>query len=262
MAGSISLSSIAALHCGSGLVAAAVPDSTLETVAGFHPALMTMPFPEEAGRFSTAAWPLLRPEIEKQDAVGVGPGMTTGAGSVAIVEGLLRQRETPLVIDADAINVIAEQGWLNDEWFARRERDAAIVLTPHPGELARLTGVSAKDGDGQFAAAQEIATRCRVTIVVKGGPTRLTGVDPKTGILSNHVNDTGNPAMATAGCGDVLTGVITSLLGQGLNAWDASRLGVWIHGRAGDVAEAEISAIGMTARHLVETLALVADEML
>lgn len=261
MAGSIALSCIASLHTGSGLVTAAVPDVVLETVAGFHPALMTIPVADQNGCFAAKAWAGLSKLIEKQDAVGVGPGMTTNRGSVSIVKGILKQhRSVPRVIDADALNVIAEQGWFQDERFARETNDAPIVLTPHPGELARLTGVSADDGEGQLDAAADLAKRLGLVIVMKGGPTRI--VDGETlGELHVFENNTGNPAMATAGCGDVLTGVIASLLGQGLNGSDAARLGVWIHGRAGDVAASTISAAGMTARHLVETLASIADEM-
>ncbi|MCM2374533.1 NAD(P)H-hydrate dehydratase [Aporhodopirellula aestuarii] len=261
MAGSISLSSIAALHTGSGLVAAAVPDPVLETVAGFHAALMTIAMPAQDGCFSVGAWSPLKGLISRQDAIGVGPGMTTNEGSVAIVDGLLRQRQTPVVFDADALNVISEHRLFDDEAIVRTEGDAAVVLTPHPGELSRLTGVPASDGDEQLAAAQRMADRLGITIVVKGGPTRVTDGCAPDAPGRTFVNSTGNPAMATAGCGDVLTGVITSLLGQGLSGWDAARLGVWIHGRAGDVAASAISAAGMTAAHLVETLAIVADEM-
>ncbi|TWT56305.1 ATP-dependent (S)-NAD(P)H-hydrate dehydratase [Allorhodopirellula solitaria] len=261
MAGSIALSSIAALHAGSGLVAAAVPDRVLETVAGYHPAIMTTALPCLDGHFADEAWPELRDWVSRQDAIGVGPGMGTGEGSTTIVSELLRQRKTPLVIDADALNIIARQEFFDDESYARGDSDAPVVLTPHPGELGRLTGVSAKDEHAQLDAAQQLAARLRITIVVKGGPTRV--VDGCAGEQSAgvYVNATGNPGMGTAGCGDVLTGVITSLLGQGLSGWDAARLGVWIHGRAGDAAAAGISQAGMTAWHLAQTLAGVADEM-
>ncbi len=261
MAGSITLSSIAALHTGSGLVSAAVPDRVLETVAGFHPALMTTALPCLDGSFATEAWPELRPAVARQDAIGVGPGMGTGEGSTVIVEELLRQRRTALVIDADALNIISQEHWFDDDACARVADNAPVVLTPHPGELARLTGVDAKDGPAQLTAAQQLADRLRVTIVVKGGPTHVVDGRSVDRPRRAYVNGTGNPGMGTAGCGDVLTGVITSLLGQGLSGWDAARLGVWIHGRAGDAAAAGISQTGMTAWHLVQTLAAVADEM-
>ncbi len=261
MAGSISLSSIASLHTGSGLVAAAVPDRILETVAGFHPALMTTALPCLDGSFAAEAWPELRDSVAHQDAIGVGPGMGMAEGSTIIVEELLRQRRTPLVIDADALNIISKEHFFDDDTFARVTENAPVVLTPHPGELARLTGVDAHNERAQLAAAQQLAERLRITIVVKGGPTHVVDGCSADQPRSMYVNGTGNPGMGTAGSGDVLTGVITSLLGQGLPGWDAARLGVWIHGRAGDVAAESISRAGMTAWHLVETLAVVADEM-
>lgn len=261
MAGSISLSSIAALHTGSGLVSSAVPDRILETVAGFHPALMTTALPCLDGHFATEAWDKLRDSVARQDAIGVGPGMGGGEGSVVIVEELLRQRRTSRVMDADALNIISKERFFDDDAFARSVDDSPLVLTPHPGELARLAGVDAKDERAQLAAAQKLAERLRITIVVKGGPTHVVDGTSQDQPHRVYVNSTGNPGMGTAGCGDVLTGVITSLLGQGLSGWDAARLGVWIHGRAGDVTAASISQAGMTAWHLVETLAIVADEM-
>lgn len=258
MAGSITLSSIASLHAGSGLVSTAVPDSILETVAGFHPSLMTIAVAESGGVFSTDAWTQLRSSIGKQDAVGVGPGMTTGNGSIAIVEGLWTQRRVPVVFDADALNVIAEQGWLNEPASVRQACDAEFVLTPHRGELARLTGVRAIDSKKQDEAAIELARRLGFTIVIKGGPTQVVSHNGD----SPYINTTGNPGMATAGSGDVLTGIIASLLGRGLTGWDAARLGVWIHGLAGDQAAEEVSQTGMTSLHLVETLAKVAEQMM
>lgn len=256
MAGSIALSSIAALHTGSGLVSTAVPDRILETVAAFHPSLMTIPLPCSDAAFSEQAWLELQDRIAQQDAIGVGPGMTTGIGSTRIVEGLLQQRTTPVVFDADALNVISQQDWFDDPNFARQPGDADIVLTPHRGELARLTGIPTSAPENQVAAARELARSLRITIVVKGGPSQVVG---PTGEV--YVNDTGNPGMATAGSGDVLTGIITSLLGQGLNGWDAARLGVWVHGLAGDETARRKSQTGMTSWHLVECLADVADRM-
>ena len=258
MAGSIALSSIASLHTGSGLVSTVVPDSILDTVAGFHPSPMTIALPDESGAFANQAWLQLRPRIARQDAFGIGPGMTTGSGSVALVEGLWTQRDTPVVFDADALNIIAEQGWLREPARVWGNPGAATVLTPHRGELARLVGVPASEPETQDAAAIELAQRLKLTIVIKGGPTRVVSFTDD----SPYVNSTGNPGMATAGSGDVLTGIITSLLGHGLSGWDAARLGVWVHGLAGDRAAQEISQTGMTSMHLVDALARVADQML
>ncbi len=257
MTGAISLSSVAALCTGSGLVTAIVPDRCLESVAGFHPCLMTMPLTDDdAGYFGIDAAKQLTPTIAKCDAIGCGPGMTTHLGSQRIVERLVQhcqRRGEPgasVVLDADAINALAQ---LN--WASRPERvQSTLVLTPHPGELQRLSGASANDRPAQIEAAQRMAIACGVIVVVKGGPTIV--VDEQR----TWANSTGNPGMATAGCGDVLTGVITSLLGQGLSGWDAARLGVWIHGLAGDRAADRLGMHGMTALDLLDEIPLAVKE--
>ncbi|MEM6363339.1 MAG: NAD(P)H-hydrate dehydratase [Planctomycetota bacterium] len=255
MAGSIALSSIAALHTGSGLVTAVVPDSILETVAGFHPAVMTLPSDDASGQFGIAASQSLATRVRSADAIGCGPGMRTGVGAIRIVDCLLHQRQR-LVLDADALNIIAMQDWIPAIEANRSAAD--MVWTPHAGELARLTGVPADQPDAQVRATEELCHRTQAVVVIKGGPTQVIGLD-SSGEIQRWTNSTGNPGMATAGCGDVLTGVITSLLGQGLSAWDAARLGVWLHGHAGDRAVAATSTHGMTASHLVEMLASCGD---
>ncbi|MGI9474985.1 MAG: NAD(P)H-hydrate dehydratase [Rubripirellula sp.] len=238
MSGSIALSSIAALRCGAGLVTAAVPDRCVETVAGFHPCVMTMALSDDhQGRFSVDAAAELSDVIGKVSAVGCGPGMTTQPGSVRIVERLLGLRDVPSVLDADAINVMSSLDWCD-----RTGSCAPLVITPHPGELARLTEVPASDRAGQVEAASRLARRSGAVIVVKGGPTVVVGPEDQ-----RWTNTTGNPGMATAGSGDVLTGVITSLLAQGFSAWQSACLGVWVHGLAGDLAADDYGQAGMTA---------------
>lgn len=247
MSGSISMSAIAALRVGAGLVTVAVPDRCLETVAGFHPCLMTLPMPDDgSGRFSIDAAADLAPLVDGASAVACGPGMTVQAGSVRLVERLLTKRAVPRVLDADALNVLAQLDWPSDrmvEW-------GPLVLTPHPGELERLTGVSARDRAAQIAAAQRLSNQSGAVIVVKGGPTEVVA----PGEAGPWTNETGNPGMATAGSGDVLTGVIASLLGQGLSPWDAARLGVWVHGMAGDLAAVRQGQAGLIAADIIETL--------
>ncbi|TWU00759.1 NAD(P)H-hydrate dehydratase [Stieleria varia] len=259
MAGSISLSSIAALKTGSGLVTALVPDRCLETVASFHPGVMTVPLADTPqGRFDVLdECHEVNKHLQRADAIGIGPGMTTGAGSVGLVCRVLQQTSIPRVLDADAINILAEHGWLNSDSPAvpiNGPINGPIVLTPHPGELSRLTGVPAGERKKQIDAAAGLAQRHGIVVVVKGGPTVVVGFDSATAQPLRWTNDTGNPGMATAGSGDVLTGVITSLLGQGLSAWDASRLGVWVHGRAGDRAADSIGSSGMTCWEILTAL--------
>ncbi|QEF96726.1 ATP-dependent (S)-NAD(P)H-hydrate dehydratase [Stieleria maiorica] len=252
MAGSIALSSMAALKTGSGLVSAAVPDRCLETVASFHPGIMTLPLPDtDDGQFASSA---TLPSTQSLNAVGCGPGMRTGAGSLRIVEALLQQNDCMRLMDADAINLLSEHQLLDRPALPRDQ--STLVLTPHPGELARLTGVSAGDRPGQIAAAKTLVEKHGLTIVVKGGPTVVVGLESAADNRNviEHVNNSGNPGMATAGSGDVLTGIITSLLGQGLSPWDAARLGVFVHGLAGDAAAAKHSQPGMTCAELLQSL--------
>ncbi|MGB7344747.1 MAG: NAD(P)H-hydrate dehydratase [Pirellulaceae bacterium] len=241
MSGSIALSAIAALHTGSGLVSAFVPNACLETVASFHPGIMTISGSDDKGRFSLAAAKDVADAARNASVIGCGPGMTTENGSLAIVERLLSLVHIPRIMDADALNAIAMANWTD-------RLGGELVLTPHPGELERLTGVASSNREGQIAAATELSQQTGSVIVVKGGPTVVVSS------RETWTNDTGNPGMATAGSGDVLTGVITSLLGQGLSTWDAARLGVWIHGLAGDLAAQKYSQLGMTCREILSEL--------
>lgn len=244
MSGSIAMSAMAAMHSGAGLVTAAVPDRCLETVAGFHPAVMTVPLADDTeGRFSIHAASQLSNQIGRASAIAVGPGMTTESGTVRIVERLLLTKQIPRVFDADAINAIAMHNMLRDIGVV-----GPAVLTPHPGELQRLTGVASDDRSNQIDAAQRIAEQHGVIVVVKGGPTVVVGRGQR------WTNTTGNPGMATAGSGDVLTGVITALLAQGLSVNDAARLGVWTHGRAGDLAAQSHGQAGITAREILSQI--------
>jgi NAD(P)H-hydrate epimerase len=177
--------------------------------------------------------------------------MTTQAGSIALVERLLAVNTVPRVLDADALNVLTQFDWLRASSTLGRgpSEDRRLVLTPHPGELARLTGILASERRAQIDAAQRLADRSGAVIVVKGGPTVVVASEQ-----SPWINDTGNPGMATAGSGDVLTGVVGGLLAQGLSTWQAARLGVWIHGMAGDLAAARRGQAGMIATDLLEAL--------
>ena len=252
MCGSIALASMAALSSGSGLVSAAVPDRCLETVAAFHPALMTIPLADdEQGCFSLEAAAQLTPRLRGVDAIGCGPGMTTRAGSLRLVERLIDATTIPMVLDADAINSLAVMNWpgsVGTDSTAKR-----LVLTPHPGELERLTGCSAEHREAQIDAAVDLSERTGAVVVVKGGPTVVVN-RTEQGNPTRWTNTTGNPGMASGGSGDVLTGIITSLLGQGLSCPDAARLGVWIHGRAGDLAARRYGQAAMTAREILGEL--------
>ena len=243
MSGSIALSAIASLRVGAGLVTAVIPDRCLETVASFDPCFTTYPLPDDSeGRFAFEASAALTSVLPTASAVGCGPGMTTCAGAIRVVERLLDWGR-PCVLDADAINVLslfADTAW--KERVRDRDHSAPLILTPHPGELARLIGVAASDRKTQVSTASKLCDEHGMFVVVKGGTTVVVGPGGK-----RWQNSTGNPGMATAGSGDVLTGVISSFLSQGISAWDATRLGVWVHGLAGDFAAQKHGQAGMTA---------------
>lgn len=242
MAGSISLAAISALKLGSGLVTLAVPDRCLETAASFNPCLMTRPLADTpAGAFAAEAADQLVELVEKFDAFGVGPGMGTGAGAVRVARWAL-EAGRPAALDADALNAIAEiRAW-------KTLLRGPVVLTPHPGEWQRICGESAQDRDAQCRAAVEVAAASGAVVLLKGPRTFVTDGSRE------YVNLTGNPGMASGGSGDVLTGVVTSLLGQGLPPFEAASLGAWIHGTAGDLAAEELGMAGVTAVDIAAAL--------
>jgi ADP-dependent NAD(P)H-hydrate dehydratase len=240
MAGAVALAGMACLRSGSGLVKLAVPDCVLETVAGFEPSYMTAPLRcDEAGRLNAdAAIPLLE-MAESVTCVACGPGIGRSSDLTYLVRELYRRLPMPMVIDADGLNALAEApAGLKDAAGPR-------VLTPHPGEFSRLSGVSAASRLEQIQAARKLADERGVVIVLKGHRTFITDGSREA------VNATGNPGMATGGTGDVLTGIITALICQGLAAFDAAVLGVHIHGLAGDLAAKELGQASLIARDLV-----------
>ena len=249
MAGAAALASMAALRSGAGLVEAVVPDSIQGTVAGFDPCVMTCGLPEdEAGRFAAAALPLIKERVAGADAVAVGPGLGRSEATIAIVAELWKNLSAPAVFDADALWALAQLG---SSAFA--DHAGPRVLTPHAGELQRLLGeepsrATAADRARLEQAAIGFARDTGCVVVFKGADSLIT-----EGTRQAH-NETGNPGMATAGTGDVLTGMISALLGQGLGPFEAARLGAWAHGAAGDVAASTHSEVSLTAAGLLEAL--------
>jgi len=242
MAGSISLSAMAAMRAGAGLVTALVPDRCLETVAGFDPCIMTIPAPDTVlGHFDTTAMSIFESHALKADAIAIGPGMGTKSGSIALVSLACCMKTVPRVFDADALNILAVS---SDEYRV----EGPAVLTPHPGEMQRLTGVHASDRDGQINAAIRLAAELDVVVLLKGTKTIVT--DGK----ECWTNTTGNPGMAKGGSGDCLTGIIASLMGQGLSAFMSAKLGAFVHGRAGDLAAEAIGEAGMTPTDVIAAL--------
>ncbi len=243
MAGAVALAGMAALRGGAGLTRLAVPDVCLETVAAFEPSYMTTPLPcDRAGRISLAARDRIAELADAASVVAFGPGLGRSIGLDALVRSLYTSITAPLVVDADALNALATA----PNVLARP--GGPRILTPHPGEFARLLGGRSLAADERQAAAAELAKRCGAVVVLKGHRTVITDGDQTT------VNTTGNPGMASGGSGDVLTGLIASLVSQGLSPFDAAQLGVYLHGLAGDLAAERVGQESLIASDLVEAL--------
>ena len=173
------------------------------------------------------------------DAVLVGPGLGQSQGVSEIVRAVLVRADCPVVLDADGINVMAKH--IN----ILRGRQAPTILTPHDGEFSRLGGII---GDNRVAAAEQMAGDLGVIMLLKGHRTTIT--DGST----TYINQTGNPGMAVGGSGDVLAGIIISLLGQGIAPLEAAACGAWLHGAAGDICAAELGQYGMLPTDMLNVL--------
>jgi NAD(P)H-hydrate epimerase len=244
MSGAAVLCGGAALRGGAGLVRLAVPASLLPLVAPANPCYMTAPLPEDgAGRLAAAARDELLGLLPWATAVAVGPGLGRSPDLEGLLEDLVTRAEVPLVLDADALNGLAPRP------DALRRRRAPTVITPHPGEFARLTGQSipAVQADRRAQAAR-FAREHGVVVVLKGAGTVVA--DGRR----VYVNTTGNPGMATGGTGDVLTGLTGALLAQGLETFAAAQLAVYLHGRAGDLARDEVGEASLVASDLLASL--------
>lgn len=242
MAGAAALAGMAALRGGAGLVRLAVPDPCLETVAGFDPCYMTVPLPaDDCGRIALEAFGLLMELIESATVVACGPGLGRSPGLDQLVAKFYSETAKPMVFDADALNALAAQP------AVLKQPGGPRILTPHPGEFARLIGEKL-DGDAQADAAVELAARCKAVVVLKGHRTLITDGHQRA------VNTTGNPGMATGGSGDVLTGLITALACQGMEPFDAARTGVYLHGLAGDLAVEEVGQPPLIAQDLIDSI--------
>jgi ADP-dependent NAD(P)H-hydrate dehydratase len=245
MSGAAALAGRAALRAGAGLVRVATPKSVLPIVAAIEPSFTTIALPEDgAGRISAKAIHAVLEAAGQNDAVAFGPGIGISGALRSILERLLDQQNLRLVIDADGLNNLA--GLKN--WPARLK--AKLILTPHPGEMKRLWSGLFREQlppDRQEQAIQ-LSKRTNAVVVLKGAGTVVTDGEKV------YINKTGNPGMATAGSGDVLTGVITALLGQGLCDFDAAVLGVYIHGLAGDIAAERIGQVSLMTTDIIDSL--------
>jgi NAD(P)H-hydrate epimerase len=252
--GAASLTTNSAVRAGSGLVTLAVAESIHAVLENKTTEAMTFPLSDSgSGHLTNSAFPAIEKLLIGKDAVAVGPGLDSRPGTFALVQKLVENVTLPLVIDADGLNALSE-----DMSVLKRKKSSQMVLTPHPGEMSRLLGASIPDVEAiRISVAQEFARTHDVFLVLKGARTIIAS---PTGTAA--INGSGNPGMATGGMGDVLTGIIVSLLGQGYTAWDACRLGVFSHGFAADMVAEEKGEIGMNATDVIEKLPYAYNKLL
>lgn len=225
MAGAAALVGNGALRGGAGLVKIATPDACLDTVAALAPCCTTAPLPDNGTSLKPDAAGKVSELAEDYDVLAMGPGLSQAKGVASAVRAILFRTRIPVVLDADGLNVLADA-----PAKALGAADPPVIITPHPGEAARLLGSSPKDVQANRRGAGQALARLATVAVLKGAGTVVTDGERM------YVNDTGNPNMATAGAGDVLTGLMAALLAAGMEPFDAAVLAVHAHGRAGDLA--------------------------
>ena len=237
--GAAALSARGALRTGAGLVFLGVPESiyAIEAVKLDEPVVFSLP--DCGGTLSAEAVPEILERLPKMNAVLIGPGLGQSEGTFAVVKAVLENFHGPVVVDADGINNLSRHKDI------LRGRAFPTILTPHDGEFARIGGVIGPD---RAASAEGLARELGAIVLLKGHRTVITDGE------KTYVNHTGNPGMAVGGSGDVLAGVIVSLLGQRVPPLEAAACGAWLHGAAGDLCAADIGQYGMLPSDLVNAL--------
>lgn len=245
MAGGAILSARSAIRCGAGLVRVLCTPAIYPILAAAVPEAVFKVLPEgESGTISREALPLILSELRSSTACLAGCAMGWNTDTESIVGALVNQT-APLVLDADALNSISARPDI------LRGARCPVIITPHPGEMARLTGRASREiQENRLSCAEDFASGYGVTVVLKGANTLVSSPDAAT----TRVNRTGNPGMARGGSGDVLTGMIASFLAQRMAPFDAACAGVYIHGLAGDIAARENTQYAMAAGDIIESL--------
>ena len=237
--GAAALAAMGALRSGAGLVYLGVPECiyAIEAVKLTEP--IVFPLPDENGGYSADCIQDIDLLLHKMDAVLIGPGIGQGNGALRVLEYVLKHFSGPIVLDADGINLISQHKDI------LRGRTSPTILTPHAGEFARLMLSPSKD---RVSDAQTLAKDLGVIVLLKGHHTVITDG------INTYINTTGNPGMAVGGSGDVLAGVIVSLLGQGIAPMNAAVCGAWLHGAAGDICAEKIGQYGMLPTDMLNVL--------
>lgn len=244
MSGAACLAGVSALRGGAGLASVACPVGVQSVVAGYEPGYLTIGLPEgSAGQLSIATLDEISGVVAGKDSVGIGPGLGNSPDVAEVVRRVFTEASCPLVLDADGLNVLADS-FQQGHWAGHRHAGPR-VLTPHPGEFARLTGLPVVEIESRRAEiSKEFARKNGVILVLKGAGTVVTDGERVS------INSTGNSGMATGGSGDVLTGLIAALLARREDPFQTARLAVHLHGLAGDCAARSMSQPGMIASDL------------
>jgi NAD(P)H-hydrate epimerase len=241
--GAAALAAQAALRVGAGLVTVATPSSVNDVLEAKLLEAMTLPLPETKGRtLAHSGLDRVVAFIQARTAIAIGPGLSTHPETVELVQSLMKYLDRPSVLDADALNALTGRVSLLTEC------QTPPILTPHPGEMARLEvdATTQSVNSDRIGTARRFARERGVFVVLKGARTVIARPDGLVAICP-----TGNPGMATAGTGDVLTGMIVGLLAQGVPAWDAACAATYFHGAAGDLAAQQLGQAGMLASDLI-----------
>lgn len=246
MTGAAYLCAQAAIRCGAGLVTLGIPKSLNPIMEVKLTEVMTLPLAEaEEGSLSLKAFSDIRDFSEKADCVAIGPGLSQNKSTQELIRKSASAIKKPIVLDADGIN--AFEGYTS--LLKSICRRGVHIITPHPGEMARLLKISVREAQGdREKIAADFSRRYNLTVVLKGYKTIIASGK------SFHVNKTGNPGMASGGCGDVLTGMIASFLAQGMSAYEASKAAVYLHGLAGDLAKKDKTEISLIASDIIDKI--------
>ena len=237
--GAAALAAMGALRSGAGLVYLGVPECIYNIEAVKLNEAIVLPLQDEQGMLAADSIRDIETLLNKMDCVLIGPGLGQSAGTLEVVLSVLTHFDKPVILDADGINLIGEHKDI------LRGRTSPTILTPHEGEFCRLTGQMPVD---RMKQASDLANLLGVIVVLKGHNTVITDG------AHTYINTTGNPGMAVGGSGDVLAGIITSLVGQGITPIDAAACATWIHGAAGDICAAEIGQYGMLPSDMLNVL--------
>ncbi len=252
MLGAAALCGLAAMRTGAGLVTIGVPKSLNKTLQSkISNVIMTLPLPETSGgAIAAGAFPIVKKLFSQYQAVAIGPGMGQGSGTKHFILNVIEQCPLPVVVDADALNILSA----HLEILGRAQ--GPRILTPHPGEMERLTGIArwVIEKDRQ-SAARDFARKYRCVLLLKGHRTCVASPVGKI-----YINKTGNSGMATAGSGDVLTGMIAALLCQGVGPFESAKIGCYLHGLAGDVAARESGKVSLIATDIAESISRIVTE--